>query len=187
MIIAVSGLPRSGTSVMMQMLAAGGLAVLTDGVRAADEDNLRGYFEWEPIKRLPQEPDCVAEAEGKVVKIISSLLLSLPGHRKFRVISMRRPLAEVVASQAAMIQRRAATGAALPPKAMMAALENHLKQVDSWLETQPNIEVCRVEYHRLLEDPRGESDRVRQFLGAELDTEAMAQQVDPSLRRQRVG
>jgi len=187
MIVVVSGLPRSGTSVMMQMLAAGGLPILTDGVRTADEDNLRGYFEWEPAKRLPQEPGLIREAEGKAVKIISSLLLSLPDSLEFRIIFMRRPLAEVVASQAAMIQRRATTGAALGPKAMMAALENHLKQVDAWLETQPNIEVRRVEYHSLIEDPHGESDALNSFLGMSLDAAIMAQQVDPSLRRQRGG
>ena len=68
MIAIVSGLPRSGTSLMMQMLAAGGMPVLSDGERQADTDNPKGYFEWERIKRLPKDPACIVEAEGKVVK-----------------------------------------------------------------------------------------------------------------------
>src|SRR5579863_8288172 len=98
MITIVSGLPRSGTSLMMQMLAAGGMPVLSDGERQPDSDNPRGYFEWELIKLLPQQPGCIAEAEGKAVKIISQLLFALPPGREYRVIFMQRPLAEVFAS-----------------------------------------------------------------------------------------
>ena len=114
MITVVSGLPRSGTSLMMQMLSAGGLSVVTDGERQADADNPRGYFEWERIKLLPKRPDCIAEAEGKVVKVISQLLFALPPGREYRVIFMQRPLPEVVASQAEMIRRRGTSGAPLP-------------------------------------------------------------------------
>src|SRR2546428_444309 len=102
MITIVSGLPRSGTSLMMQMLAAGGMSILSDGERQADLDNPRGYFEWERIKQLPKEPGCIAEAEGKVVKVISQLLLALPAGHEYRVIFMQRPLAEVLASQERM-------------------------------------------------------------------------------------
>jgi hypothetical protein len=109
----VSGLPRSGTSLMMQMLAAGGMQVITDGERTADPDNPRGYYEWGRIKRLQQEPQCLVEAEGKAVKFISQLLLALPSDRDYRIIFMQRPLAEVVASQAEMIRRRGTTGAAV--------------------------------------------------------------------------
>jgi len=101
----------------MQMLAAGGMPVLTDGERKADADNPRGYFEWERIKFLPQQPDCIQEAEGKVVKVISHLLFALPTGRNYRMIFMQRPLSEVVASQAEMIRRRGTTGAALAPAA----------------------------------------------------------------------
>ena len=181
MITVVSGLPRSGTSVMMQMLAAGGLPMLTDGIRAADENNPRGYYEWEPARRLAHEPGRVAEAEGKAVKIISSLLLSLPGDRSYRVVFMRRPLDEVVASQAAMIKRLEAKGAGLPPAAMKTALEAHLRQVDSWLARQLHIQVCPVEYRKLLDEARNQAARVAQFLGADLDIDAMARQVDRSL------
>jgi hypothetical protein len=106
MITIVSGLPRSGTSLMMQMLAAGGMQILSDGERAADVDNPRGYLEWERIKRLPRDPTCIAEAEGKAVKVISLLLLSLPEGHDYRVVFMQRPLPEVLASQQAMMRSR---------------------------------------------------------------------------------
>ena len=106
MITIVSGLPRSGTSLMMQMLVAGGMTPLSDGERTADADNPRGYLEWERIKQLPNDPGCIAEAEGKVVKVISRLLLSLPSGYDYRVIFMQRPLPEVLASQDQMLRRR---------------------------------------------------------------------------------
>src|ERR1700675_612032 len=106
MITIVSGLPRSGTSLMMQMLDAGGLPVLSDGERKADTDNPRGYLEWERIKQLPKQPALIAEAEGKVVKVISQLLLSLPEGHEYRVIFMQRPLPEVLKSQDEMLRRR---------------------------------------------------------------------------------
>ena len=106
MITIVSGLPRSGTSLMMQMLAAGGMPILSDGERRADVDNPRGYLEWERIKQLPKDPACIAEAEGKAVKVISQLLLSLPAQHEYRVIFMQRPLPEVMASQDEMLRRR---------------------------------------------------------------------------------
>src|SRR5438445_11951713 len=134
MITIVSGLPRSGTSLMMQMLTAGGMPVLTDGERQADTDNPRGYFEWERIKLLPQQPECIAEAEGKAVKVISQLLFALPDGRDYRVIFLQRPLPEVVASQAEMIRRRGTTGAALPATALHAGLSDQLTQVKSYLK-----------------------------------------------------
>ncbi len=185
MITVVSGLPRSGTSLMMQMLAAGGMLTLTDGERQADADNPRGYFEWERIKLLPKQPDCIAEAEGKVVKVISQLLFALPAGREYRVIFLQRPLPEVVASQAEMIRRRGTTGAALPPAALIAGLGAHLNQVNAWLRDKANISVCRVEHHDVLSEPFRASETIQQFLGCPLDVLAMSQQVEPLLYRQR--
>src|ERR1700689_3295526 len=130
----VSGLPRSGTSLMMQMLAAGGVPVLTDGQRTADDDNPRGYYEWERIKQLPQDPGCIAEAEGKAVKVISQLLFSLPAGRDYRIVFMERPLAEVVALQAEMIRRRGSAAPAVTPAILLQALQAHLNQVNVWLK-----------------------------------------------------
>ena len=185
MITVVSGLPRSGTSLMMQVLAAGGMPVLTDGERQADADNPRGYFEWERVKLLPQQPDCIAEAEGKVVKIISQLLFALPAGREYRVIFMQRPLTEVVASQAEMIHRRGTIGAAVPPPALIAGLGAHLNQVNAWLKDKPNISVYRVEHQGVLREPLRVAESIQQFLNCPLDVVAMSQQVDSSLYRQR--
>jgi hypothetical protein len=181
----VSGLPRSGTSLMMQMLAAGGLPVLSDGERQADADNPRGYFEWERIKLLLQQPNCIAEAEGKVVKVITQLLFALPAAHEYRIIFMQRPLAEVVASQAEMIRRRGTIGAPLPPASLIAGLGAHLSQVDAWLKDKANISVHRVEHHDVLRDPLRISESIQQFLKSSLDVAAMSQQIDTSLYRQR--
>ena len=185
MITVVSGLPRSGTSLMMQMLAAGGMTVLSDGERQADADNPRGYYEWERIKLLPQQPHCIQEAEGKVVKVISQLLFALPSAHDYRIIFMQRPLAEVVASQSEMIRRRGTTGAALPPGALIAGLQAHLNQVDAWLADKGNISVYRAEHSEALRDPRSVCQSVQEFLQNPLDVLAMSRQIDLSLYRQR--
>jgi hypothetical protein len=181
----VSGLPRSGTSLLMQMLAAGGMPTLADGERKADADNPRGYFEWERIKLLPQQPDCIQEAEGKAVKVISQLLFALPAGRDYRIIFMQRPLPEVVASQAEMIRRRGTAGAALPPAALIAGLKAHLNQVNAWLKDKTNISVHRVEHHDVLREPLRISESIQQFIECPLDVVAMSRQVDASLYRQR--
>jgi len=185
MITVVSGLPRSGTSLMMQMLSAGGLTPLTDGQRSADANNPRGYFEWEKIKTLPHDPGCIAEAEEKVVKVISTLLLSLPNSFSYKVIFMQRPVSEVAASQAAMIQKLGTQGAGLAPEAMARALEAHLKQVKASLNLRPEIGVCWIEHHQVLQEPQATAESVQKFLDIPLDVTAMAAQIDPALYRQR--
>jgi hypothetical protein len=184
-ITVVSGLPRSGTSLMMQMLSAGGMSVVTDGERQADADNPRGYFEWERIKLLPKQADCIEEAEGKVVKVISQLLFALPAGREYRVIFMQRPLPEVVASQAEMIRRRGTTGAAMAPAALIAVLGAHLNQVNAWLKDKANISIHRVEHGEVLGEPLRVSESIQQFLNCPLNVDAMSQQIDKSLYRQR--
>jgi hypothetical protein len=185
-ITVVSGLPRSGTSLMMQMLAAGGMSAVTDGERQADADNPRGYFEWERLKLLPRQPDCIAETEGKVVKVISQLLFALPAGHEYRVIFMQRPLPEVVASQAEMIRRRGTTGAALAPAALIAGLGAHLNQVNAWLKNKADISVHRVEHGEVLREPLRVSESIQQFLNCPLNVDAMSQQIDASLYRQRL-
>jgi len=185
-IFVVSGLPRSGTSLMMQMLAAGGMPVLTDGERKADTDNPRGYCEWERIKLLAQEPQCIAEAEGKVVKVISQLLFALPPAFQYKIVFMVRPLPEVVASQSEMIRRLGTAGPAIPEAVMMASLQAHLNQVRAWLKNKPNLTVLDVEYHSVLRDPFGAARTIADFISIQLDAGKMAQQVDPQLFRNRV-
>lgn len=185
MITIVSGLPRSGTSLMMQMLAAGGMPILSDGERSADVDNPRGYLEWERIKQLPKDPACIAEAEGKAVKVISKLLLSLPPQHEYRVIFMQRPLPEVLASQDEMLRRRGTFKPGTDNSAVARAFQDHLADVYRWLNDKPYVKVSRVQYHAVLNEPRETADAVAIFLGAPLEVEAMAKQVDGGLYRQR--
>lgn len=183
MITIVSGLPRSGTSLMMQMLVAGGMAPLTDGEREADSDNPRGYLEWERIKQLPNDPDCIVEAEGKVVKVISRLLLLLPAGHGYRVLFMQRPMPEVLASQDQMLRRRGNYKEGGDPAAVSAAFEKHLKEVYAWLEGKPYVKWLRVAYHDVLSQPIETGRKASEFLGIKLDLEAMERQVDRSLYR----
>jgi hypothetical protein len=184
MITIVSGLPRSGTSLMMQMLAAGGMPLLTDSIRKPDADNPHGYCEWEPIKLLPKEPDLIDEAEGKAVKVISQLLLSLPKGRNYKVIFMERPLPEVLASQDEMLKRRGTTE--LVDSALLTtAFGDHMREVVTWLENREDVPICRVGYRRVLRDPSGSSKTVCDFLALNLNVELMASAVDPLLYRNR--
>jgi hypothetical protein len=186
MITIVSGLPRSGTSLMMQMLAAGGLPVLSDGERKADTDNPKGYLEWERIKQLPKDPACIAEAEGKVVKVISQLLLSLPGDHEYRVIFMQRPLPEVLKSQEEMLKRRGTFEGGGDNSPIEEAFQRHLLEVNKFLAARANVKVLRVHYHRVLREPETVAKEVREFLNLPLDTEAMTTQVDGNLYRNRM-
>jgi hypothetical protein len=185
MITIVSGLPRSGTSLMMQMLVAGGMTALSDGERRADTDNPRGYLEWERIKKLPNDPACISEGEGKVVKVISRLLLALPAGREYRIVFMQRPLPEVLASQDEMLRRRGAYKEGADPAAISAAFEKHLHEVYAWLESKPYAQALRVQYHDVLSKPREIGQQLARFLEMQLDVEAMARQVDSSLYRNR--
>jgi hypothetical protein len=186
-ITVVSGLPRSGTSMMMQMLAAGGLPVLADHVRAADEDNARGYFEFESVKRTREDPSWLRGAAGKAVKMVYLLLYDLPPQHQYRVIFMQRTIEEVLASQRAMLQRRGTGGADLSPEQMGAAFRRQLEKVDQWLTSQPQFQVLKVDYHDVVTSPVAQAERVCEFLGAGLDAAARAAAVDPAMRRQGVG
>lgn len=184
MITIVSGLPRSGTSLMMQMLRAGGMEILTDLERKADDDNPRGYFEWELAKRLPKEPELVDRAHGKAVKIISQLLMSLPKSREYKVIFMQRRLSELLASQDLMLRRRGQSDD-IAPEVMTKAFIDHLRKVDTWLRERPDIAVRRQDYRGIIKSPGIVAREIRNFLGIDLDTDAMIAEVDPSLYRNR--
>ena len=185
MITIVSGLPRSGTSLMMQMLVAGGLDALSDGERLPDADNPRGYLEWERIKQLPTDPDCIAEAEGKVVKVISKLVLSLPPGHDYRVVFVERPLPEVLKSQDEMLRRRGTYKEGANSAVISAAFEKHLREVYAWLDSKPYLKTVRIPYHEALSRPKEIANQLAQFLDMNLDVEAMTRQVDVSLYRNR--
>jgi hypothetical protein len=186
MITIVSGLPRSGTSLMMQMLDAGGLAVLSDGERKADTDNPKGYLEWERIKQLPKDPSLIAEAEGKVVKVISQLILALPPGHEYRIVFMQRPLPEVLKSQDEMLRRRGSADSKADTSVIEEAFQRHLIEVNKWLAGKTNMRVARVHYHRVLREPKAVAEEIAAFLEVPVDVEAMVQQVDGSLYRNRM-
>ncbi len=186
MITIVSGLPRSGTSLMMQMLKAGGLTVLSDGERTADEDNPKGYLEWERIKQLPQDPGLIAQAEGKVVKVISQLLLALPDGHDYRVILMQRPLPEILKSQDEMLRRRGNENLVGDNARIEEAFHRHLLEVTKKIAGKANIQVLRVHYHRTLREPEVVAAEVANFLEANLDVSEMVKQVDGGLYRNRL-
>lgn len=185
MITVVSGIPRSGTSLMMQMMTAGGMPPLTDGQRAADANNPRGYYELESVKSLSRNAEVVGQAEGKVVKIISSLLFTLPKQFEYRVIFMCRPLEEVVSSQNRMLERLGKEVPTTSTASVIAAFQEHLTKVKSWLSQQPNIAVLYVDYPAVLEAPEREAGRICAFLGRQLDVAAMIRQIEQSLHREK--
>lgn len=183
-ITVVSGLPRSGTSMMMRALAAGGLPVLADGLRQADEDNPHGYFELESVKRTVRDASWIAEARGKVVKVIARLLVDLPPGERFKVVFMRRDLDEVLRSQRKMLERRCEPEGP-PDEEMRRLLLVHVLETEDWLRTRPEMETLYVSYNRMVAEPRPQAERLNQFFGGALDLERMVAAVDASLYRQR--
>jgi hypothetical protein len=184
MITVVSGLPRTGTSLVMQMLAAGGIPVLGDDLRRADEDNPRGYLEYEKVKSLERDTTWLPEAEGKAIKIISFLLPKLPSSFEYRIIFVRRNLSEVLRSQEKMLERRGQPPG--PPAEMMAAhFQKHLQTVEQWLSRQPNIQVHYCDHAQLIKKSAQASTAIRDFLKLALDTEKMTACVAPELHRQK--
>jgi hypothetical protein len=183
----VSGLPRSGTSLMMQMLSAGGMPVLTDQKRSADEDNPNGYWEFEPVKTTRVSRDWLRQAQGKAVKMVHLLLTDLPrGDYRYRVLLMKRRMAEVLASQRVMLQRQGKTGAALSDDQLSQVFQAQMERVEKWLKEQPCFAVLPVDYNMLLADPMPQAAVINEFLGGALDPARMAQAVNPKLYRQRI-
>ncbi len=186
-IVIVSGLPRSGTSMMMRMLEAGGVPALVDNIRAADEDNPRGYYEFEPVKKTKEDASWLAEAGGKVVKMVYRLLYDLPSDRTYHVVFMRRNLAEVIASQDAMLKRLGRDGGDIPPEKLTAMFEQQLAAFDKWVAERPNFKILDVNYNDTIQDPNPTIEALNAFLDNKLDTAAMKKVVEPQLYRQRKG
>ena len=181
----VSGLPRSGTSLMMQMIHSGGLPALTDQVRGGDRDNPRGYFELEAVKKTKKDHSWLDDTPGRVVKMVHLLLYDLPGDRSYRVVFMTRDLGEVVRSQGVMLRRRGTTGASLSPEQLIKAYESQLAKIRQWLDEQPCFATHYTSYNDLMAEPPAAAAAVNAFLGGGLDVDAMLRNVDPKLYRQR--
>jgi hypothetical protein len=185
-IVIVSGLPRSGTSMMMSMLDAAGIPPVIDGVRKADDDNPKGYYEFERVKKIKEDKAWLDDAKGKAVKMISQLLLDLPDTHKYKVLFMRRSIDEILASQKQMMVRRGTWKEGGPTDAeMRKLLLAHVEQVLSQIATRKNFELTVVDYNELLRDAPAGIRLVNRFLGGQLNTDAMAKVVDQALYRQR--
>ena len=184
-VVIVSGLPRSGTSLVMAMLAAGGVPALTDGHRPADADNPNGYWELEAVRRLATDASFLTLAAGRAVKVVVPLVRHLPTDlcQSFDVLMVERNLDEVLASQAVMIQRRSLRPA-LPVAQLKPALARQWEQSRLALFQRPNIRLLVVNHRRILTQPTPSAAHIAAFLDAPLDTAAMARVVDPCLYRQ---
>lgn len=182
----VSGLPRSGTSLLMQMLAAGGMVPLTDSVRAADEDNPRGYFEFERVKGLPDDIGWLDEAHGKVVKVIHRLVVQLPEDRPYRVVFVERDLNEVLLSQAKMLARLGKPGGGLAAERLKTVFQQDLERVHTALTTKRGFSLLNVRHADLMAEPMIQAKAINAFLGGDLNEERMAAVVDRDLHRNKV-
>jgi hypothetical protein len=171
---------------MMQMLAAGGIPPLTDNLRVADESNPRGYFEFDPVKRLRRDRSWIEQARGRAVKIIHVLVRELPvgGQFNYRLLLMKRPMEEILSSQRAMLEREGKTSA--DDATLAKIFWSQLEQLEQWLAAQPGFSFLAVDYHRALNEPLEVAKEVNAFLQANLNLEAMAAAVDPTLYHERL-
>lgn len=171
---------------MMRMIEAGGMDVLTDNIRKADDDNPKGYYEFERVKQIKEDASWLDDAKGKAVKMISALLVHLPRSHRYKVIFMRRKMEEILASQQEMLRRRGKPADASGDAKMAALYEKHLKQTEAWMEDEPNVDFIYVDYNQMMTNPVEHVARVTAFLHHHaLDADAMATVTDPALYRQQ--
>ncbi len=185
LVVIVSGLPRSGTSMMMKMLEAGGMKVLIDGIRKADEDNPKGYYEYEIVKKVKEDSCWVKEARGKVFKMVSMLLYDLPEEENYKVIFMRRRMSEILVSQRKLVERMGKKLDSAGGVEMEKLFDKHLNEIIKWIEKQKNIDVLYVNYNDFIESPQEQTERVNHFLNNKLNTIEAAKVVDKTLYRNR--
>ena len=170
---------------MMKILQAAGITPLTDNVRTADDDNPKGYYEYERAKKLKEgDVAWLPDAQGKVVKIIGALLVELPKNYSYKVLFMRRKMDEILASQNKMLTRRGKLQK-VDDETIANLFQKHNQGVESWMQNQPNLDYLHVDYNKILKNPKPQLEAINQFLGRELDIDMMAAIVDPQLYRQR--
>ncbi|MHA1724012.1 MAG: sulfotransferase [Promethearchaeota archaeon] len=181
-IVIVSGLPRSGTSMMMQVLEAGGLEILSDHKRQADHSNPKGYYELEAVKRLDKDNSIIKEAQGKVIKVISHLLEYLPMEFNYKIIFMNRDMEEILRSQQKMLGEAEDK---YPPE-MVEIFQKELNNVKIWMEENANkVDVLKVNYSDMILDPLPQIKRIIEFLNFPLNEDKMLEAIDPNLYRNR--
>ncbi|TFG68539.1 MAG: sulfotransferase family protein [Anaerolineales bacterium] len=184
-VVVVSGLPRSGTSMMMRMLDMGGLPVLVDHIRKPNEDNPQGYYEFERVKKMPEGDFAwLQDAQAHAVKVLAVLLTHLPDKYTYKVLFMRRNMQEMLDSQHAMLVRRGEVSDRVDDREMARLFEKHLQDLYTWMDGKSNVQYFEVDYNAVLENPSLWAQRVQQFLGMELNVQAMTDVVDAALYRQ---
>lgn len=182
----VSGLPRSGTSMMMKMLEAGGLRILTDNIRIADDDNLQGYYEFERVKQLRDgDIDWLKDAGGSVIKVISALLEHLPSGYYYKIVFMEREMMEILSSQRKMLERRGKPGNPAEDGKFVELYRKHLDKIKNWIAHQTNMDVLYIPYNEMVKHPAEYAEKVTEFLGASLDVKAMGEVPQEQFYRQR--
>jgi hypothetical protein len=184
-VVIVSGLPRSGTSMMMKMLESGGVPVMTDNLREADIDNVNGYYEFLPALRVKNDSSWLEGARHKAVKMVYQLLYDLPEGYEYRVLMMRRAIDEVLASQKKMLQRLGKPTDTIPDEKMAELFRAGLAKFEAWVANKPHFRIIDVDYNTMVKDPLPQIDAINQLLGGSLDTQAMAEVVSPELYRNR--
>jgi chromosome condensin MukBEF MukE localization factor len=180
----ISGLPRSGTSMMMKMLDAGGMDIISDGERKADEDNPRGYYEFEKVKKLKENASWLDFAQNKVVKIVFNFLYNLPADKHYKVIFMQRNLEEILTSQHKMLKRRSESSEVSDAQ-LSQLFEQEIMKITRWLSAQINFDVLYISYNKIIDDPVNSAQKVNEFLDNRLSEKKMVKVVDKSLYRNK--
>jgi hypothetical protein len=181
----VSGLPRSGTSLLMQMLEAGGMRLLVDGIRAPDEDNPGGYFEFEPVKRTRDDASWLDGAPKMGVKMVYALLYDLPPTYDYRVILVRRDFSETIASQRSMLRRLGRRGSDMPDERLAVLFAEELSKLARWVRAQPNVRLLEIDHRDCLYNVQAAVEAINRFLGGHLDMVRMVGVPDPRLHRNK--
>ncbi len=184
-VVVVSGLPRSGTSMMMKAIDAGGIEPIIDHVRQADEDNPKGYYEFEPVKKTKENASWLKDASGRVVKMVYRLLYDLPAEYQYRIVFMQRDIKEVLASQNTMLERSGKSGGGVSDGQIEALFAGELAKCEKWLAEQSNLDVLYISHRDMINDGPVQVQKINDFLDGGMDTDAMAAIVDPALYRNR--
>ena len=182
----VSGLPRSGTSMMMQMLDEGGIPPLTDKEREANIDNPKGFYEFERVKKLPDDTAWLDDARGKAVKVLAELIKHLPEGYDYKVVFMHRNLKEMIESQKKMLERRGEDPDEVSDAELMAMFKKYRKMLKKRIDEHPDMDVIYVSYNQVMQNPEKSIQSIDEFFNGRLDKNKMLSVIDKDLYRNRV-
>lgn len=177
----VTGLPRSGTSLMMQILEKSSLEILTDGIRQKDNNNPEGYFELDAVKGIVKDNSFLKSAAGKVVKIVAPLPIFMDKSLSYRVIFMRREIEEILRSQEIMLNKDQQA----ERQKFAAIYETHIQKTYQFFVSN-NIPYLDVPYKELIQNPEHELEKIIAFLEIDAVWQDLASAVNPSLYRNRI-